>query len=100
MQIIIYAIGLLLPFILTLLAMLVKLDKWGNFLLAGFSSMGGLVGVYFFLGVASSGSLFSGTTLLTSAATATAFEWDVMTYLPLIFALMAFMAAIYSAVVK
>jgi hypothetical protein len=100
LDIVIYVLGLILPFILTLLALLVKMDKWGNFLLGGFSSMGGLVGVYFFLAVGQSGSLFSGATLLTSAASGTAFEWDVITYIPLIFGFMAFISAIYSAVLK
>lgn len=97
MQIVIYAIGLLVPFVLTILALLTKLDKVGNYLLAGFSAMGGVVGIYFFLGVGADGDLVSGSTLLTSAASSTAQTWQFILLLPLIFALMAFMSAIYSA---
>jgi hypothetical protein len=59
------------------------------------SAMGGVVGVYFFLGVGSDGSLFSGTQPLASASINIQ-TWQFITYLPLIFALFAFMAAAYS----
>jgi hypothetical protein len=97
LDIIIYAIGLLVPFLLTLMALLVDLDAVGDYLLAGFAAMGGVVGVYFFLGVGSDGDLVSGSTLLTSAATATALTWQFVVMLPMVFSLMAFCAGIYRA---
>lgn len=85
----------MIPFLLTLLALLADMDKIGSYLLSGFSAMGGIVGVYFFAAVGADGSLVSGTQLLTSAAAATAQTWQVIVLLPLVFALMAFMSAIY-----
>ena len=96
-----YLIGLLVPFCLTLLAVLVPAKKAGGILLAGMSAVGGLVGVYFFLGVGSDGSLtqYSGTTLVyLASATLNQFTWNFVPYLPLALGFMSFMAAMYRVV--
>ena len=85
------------PFILTLLATLVRQNGAGGVLIAGMSFIGGIIGTWFFLAVGSDGSLttLSGGVANVIASASTANVWAFLTYLPLSFALMAFMAAMY-----
>lgn len=96
----IYIIGIVMPLLLALLAVLASLDKVGDYMIAGFSAMGGIVGVWVFLGVGSDGDITqqNGASLIPIASgTLNQASWNYITLLPMIFALMAFMAAIYRA---
>lgn len=101
MDINLYIIGLMLPFVLTLIAIIAPVrDKYGRYLLAGICAMGGVVGIWLFLGIGSDGDLtqLSGsTTFVVASATQNIASWNVATLLPLIFTLMSFMTAAYRA---
>ena len=87
------------PLILTLLAILANIKGAGGLLLAGMSALGGLIAGYFFLAVASDGSLstLSGgvVNVLASATSSTSPVWNFVILLPLSLAFFAMMASMY-----
>ena len=97
----IFALGLVVPLGLTLLAVIPKVDEITSYLLAGISAMGGVVGIYVFLGIASDGDLTqttnTGALVQLASATLNPATWNFITLIPLILALFAFMGGIVSA---
>ena len=92
-----FVIGLVMPLILTLLALLSHTDGLGGYLLAGMSAIGGVIGIWFFTALGSDGSLteYSGGTMQVIASASTANLWTYLTLLPMTFGLMSFLAALY-----
>ena len=103
MDISLYLGGLLVPFVLSLLALLAKVKGAAGYIVAGITSIAGLLGIYIFLGVGTDGSLTmysNGTLEYLASATLNQFTWYFVTVLPLLFTLLAFMSALYRAIQK
>lgn len=101
MDISLYSIGFFPSFLLTLLALFGRLKGVAALILGGITSIGGFVGIYFFLGLASDGSLSeisNGSTIPIASATLNASTWAFVLYLPLGLILMSFVAALYRAI--
>lgn len=94
-------IGVVVPLIFTVIALLAPARGVQALLIAGLTAIGGLVAVYFFLGVGSDGSIteYAGTTIeYLASATLNQSTWYFFTALPLVLGFAAFMAALYRAI--
>ena len=90
-------LGIVAPLLTTIIALLGKADGVGGILMAGFSMIGGITGIWLFTALGADGSIteISAGSSVIIASAANAQVWNFITMIPLGFALLAFMAAMY-----